>query len=633
MGVMMKMKTVTAVLGAAVGVSLVSVGSVLAQTTLTPSVLKVNEPGTTVDLARVQNGRLRRTDSAQTNEQATVAVAGDGVHGLYCHMRSGPINGALPPHRTQVACSPFQLVAGAGGVVNAEKLPGERFVTNNDGDEYRNGHKPSVVACNGGKNFCLMYNYQPDGDGNTKRWMKVLGLNGEDVPMTDGNGNSQSQVLIMAKNNDDCDMSQSGEGPCDTATDVPGATHLACYAGCNGNGRDDGWLNDVTVTFANNASGAATSAQVKKNFDVSINPQEERGRGRCSVSSADPNTAICTYTAGNNQPQRDGTWIAAVDISPNGPQGANVQSRLLWRKLVEGRKDIPGGGRTYSMRINSSRIVELGADGKLVKTDNLVIYTGDLQGNNNGNRKGGRYLDQRLGVAQATRAGLTWVIPMTSARDLLLGIDGTHTTFTAGLLQDGTKGAAVPVVSILQGSQNGGGVAPADLKVLGIDLTAKAFVQYGTHSAGASSDRHLYSNYLGNNPGNQGRNFTGSEFLPNPFHAPGSGQAPFLLLHALSGKDSSQVAQPQIKTTTYLSIVPMKLGGQGNGAGPAQNASGGGQNADVAAAATDASGAVTTPQADSSGCSSSGQSTSPAGALLMALAAVCASFVARRRRA
>jgi MYXO-CTERM domain-containing protein len=599
-------------------------GQANAQHALAPSCVPIAAPGTTKDLAPIKDGRLKKTDSAQTNEQATVTLLSDGIHGLYVHMRSGPINDALPPHRTQLACFPFKLVSGANGAVTADKLPGEKFVTDNDGDEYRNGHKPSVLPVCGGKAVLLTYNYQEKGAGNTRRYAKVLDSECNAITIKNGKGETKKQVVIMAKNNDDCDMSQSGQGPCDICGDTPTSTHYSCWAGCNGNGEDDGWVNDITVSCQLDANGKVTAAQVEKNFDVSMASAEERSRGRSSCSTADPATAIATWTEGNNQPQRDGTWIGAVNISAVGPKGDKQQSRVLWKKLVQGQKNAPGGGKTYSSRINSAVIPVLGANGALEKSNQFVLYVGDLKGANTNNRKGGRYLDQLLCVASATKGGLTYDIPCTSVQDLMVGIDATHLTIAATLMWDGKLGKNVPVVLFFQGSQNGGGVSAADIKVLGIDLEGKKFVQYGTYSAGCSHDRHLYSNYLGNNPGNQGRNFAGVHVVKNPFAAPG--QAPTLVLFAATGKDPAHVAKAEIKPTAYLSVIPMAVGGPGPTAAAAEPAAA--PVVDAAPATTESASA-----SDGEGCSAASGSTSSSAALLLGLMALAAVWFARRGRA
>jgi MYXO-CTERM domain-containing protein len=377
-------------------------------------------------------------------------------------------------------------------------------------------------------------------------------------------------------------MHQSGEGPCDIATDAAGQTHLTCWAGCNGNGQDDGWLNDLTVKCTNDASGNATGCQILKNFDVSLCKREERSRGRCSIADADTNTAICTWTEGNDQPQTDGTWIAAVDISAGGQQGESAQTRVLWKKQIEGEKRIEGV-RTYSVRANSSRILTENPDGSLSRSIQLFVSTDDLRGNNTDNRKGGRYLGQNLGVVEATKDGLKWVVNMTPISDMMLGVDATHLTMAHALIQDDTK--TVPTMTFLQGSQNGAGATPPDLKVLGVDFTSQKFVDYGTHPAGGMYDRHLYSNYLGGNPGNQGRNFAGAQFIKNPFFGVNGNADKYLMMHALTGKATEDVDKPEVKPSSFLSIVPMhnpKIapppppGMPANASG--MNGSGGGQN-------------------------------------------------------
>ena len=137
---------------------------------------------------------------------------------------------------------------------------------------------------------------------------------------------------------------------------------------------------------------------------------------------------------------------------------------------------------------------------------------------------------------------------------MMLGIDATHLTVAAALIQDDTK--TVPAMTFLQGSQNGAGAAPPDLKVLGVDFASQKFVDYGTHSAGGMYDRHLYSNYLGGNPGNQGRNFAGAQFVKNPYFGQNGNDAKYLMLHALTGK-AADVTKPEVKPSSFLSVMPM----------------------------------------------------------------------------
>jgi MYXO-CTERM domain-containing protein len=316
---------------------------------------------------------------------------------------------------------------------------------------------------------------------------------------------------------------------------------------------------------------------------------------------------------------------------------------VIWKKKI-GDQKIIGGVRTYSVRANSSRVLAQNPDGSIVRTDMLFVTSDDLRGNNTNNRKGGRYLQQNMGVAKATKAGLEWVIPMTDVTNQMLGIDATHLTFAAGLMED--NGKILPTMTILQGSQNGAAAA-ADFKVMALDLTAKKFVDYGVHAAGGTYDRHLYSNYLGGNPGNQGRNFAGATFVNTAKITGVTAASPkFLMLHALTGKDPSESAKPELKQTGYISVMPMRNPaalappppGAPNTTTQASNGSGGGQNAQPQAGdptpanEMPSAGTPSTPGNFSSGCSMASGSTDVSG-LFFLLVGVGIVALARRRRA
>jgi hypothetical protein len=587
-----------------------------------------------LDTARTANGRLRKTRYEESNEQAFVRLFGDGVNGIYVQMQSGSLKDASgntiqPVHRQQLACTPFKLVPNADGTVTAQATGLSKFITDNVGQDYRNANLPNLYAINGGQHMLVTFNYRVQGTNDTDRYAKVVDNQCNLMPVQNASGSTVKQVRIMHKNNDNCDMSQTGEGAGVIASDAGGVSHLTYWAGCNGNGRDDGWINDVTISALN----GGTAFKIAKNFDASLEPQEERSRGRCTVSDDDPNTAICTWTAGNNQPQREGTWIGAVNIGPGGETGENAQSRILWKKKIEGQK-IVSNVRTYSVRANSSRVLALNPDGTVKTTDTLFVATADLRGNNTNNRKGGRYLQQNLGVARATKTGLEWVVPMTDITNQMLGFDATHLTMTAVLIQDGSK--VVPAMSFLQGTQFGGGSQNADEKFLALDDATKKFVDYGSHPAGASYDRHLYSNYLGGNPGNQGRNFAGTIFALNPAAKTDATASKFLLVQSLTGKDSADVMKPEIKQSGYISVMtlsnpqaaPPPPAGTPNTGSTGQNASGGGQNSAPQPGDPDM---PATPGNFSMGCSMVSVDVDSAGVFFLLLGLGIVALVSRRR--
>jgi hypothetical protein len=290
------------------------------------------------------------------------------------------------------------------------------------------------------------------------------------------------------------------------------------------------------------------------------------------------------------------------------------------------------------VRANNSRILTENADGSLTRSNLLFVQTSDLRGNNTNNRKGGRYLQMNLGVARADRSGLSWVVPMTDVTNQMLGIDATHLTEVAVLVQDGAK--TLPAMTFAQGSQNGGSM-PADIKVLALDQTAGKFVDYGTHPAGGFYDRFMYSNFLGGNPGNQGRNFAGGIMVKNPFRGQNGSTAKYLLLHAFTGKDPADVSAPEVKPSSYLSIMPTENPqdqpppppGMPNPGSAGNNASGGGQNAQPQPGdPTPANEMPGTPGGFTGGCSTAAASPVAGAGGFLVLTALCLCYLARRRR-
>jgi len=506
------------------------------------------------DTAPTANGRLRRTDSEQAgHEMPAFAMAGDGIHGYYYAMSTelppttagGPVRKAT--HRVQLSMTPFTLQLKADGSGSVEAVAGiGSFITANDGDEYRNSHHPTAFALDA-TTQCVEYNYQENGGGDTKRYIQCFDS------MT--GANMLQQTLLFAKTNDDAATAQSSGGT--TLASVNGGTYnLVSWRGANGNGRDDGWLQSYSLT----KTGSTLS--LTKNFDVSLAPREERTRGNCTVAAADPNTAICTWTEGNNQPARDGTWISAVDITPGKFTGADRQQSILWKEQIEGRKDIDGL-RTYSMRASHERIMTVDANGALIPSDQLFFYSNDLRGNNNGNEKGGTVHRTMMGVIKADKAGMSYTMPLVDTATMLRGLGGTHLGMTMAMFgnADGFK----PGIMFMNGSHTGGYFAGQG-RAMVLDTATNTFSDGGM-MATAEFDRHLYSNYLGNNPGNQGRNFHHGQTIANPFFNAGSTDK-FITLIATTGKAMADM-DPMYKTTAYLTVVPVASGchGAGNGTG------------------------------------------------------------------
>ncbi len=560
--------------------------------------------------------RLRRTDEEQPgNEMPTMAMFADGINGLYFSMNTelpptAP-GGAVRPatHRMQLAAVPFSLTQMADGKVTvAPKIAESKFVTNNIGNEYRNANAPCAYPIFGGEFVAVKYNYQANGTNDTKAYLQVFDKTGAAV---------MGQTLLFAKNNDDAFMQQDGKCG-EVVTTSPTTQTLVFYAGANGNGDDDGWFGIRTLTKT------ATGVTLAKVADGSLCPREERSRGNCSVAASDPNTAICTWTEGNTQPQRDGTWMAAVNIGAGGT-GDNVQSRILWKKQIEGRKDIEGI-RTYSMRAMHERVIAVNATtGKLENTNQMIWRSGDLRGNNNTNGKGGTYYRSQMGVIEATAAGMKYITPLQDVSLTLTGLDGTHLGMAPALV--GTTNALTPGIIFLGGSHTGGGTS-SQARVVTWDAATNSFASAAMMGL-APHDRHLYPNYLGNNPGNQGRNHSAMQMVANPFVGMNANTDAYLMLAATSGKEAALMMYPERKASAFLSVLPIAqtpkvvTPGTGTGSGSGSGSgTGTGEGGGTGETGGDEAGTAL------GGCSTGGSTGGLIGFLLIGLAA----FGIRRRR-
>jgi hypothetical protein len=591
----------------------------------TPSVLTVWK-ATDDDLARTngtgKDAYLKKDDEQQSNEMAG-ADFDDKGNGVFIEMRSSSVmlNGVLtqPPivngrdSRMQGACAPLQLAQGANGVVEAKKLAGERFITASLGNEYRQFNHPDVELLTPSTAtqpaiFAVYYNEQINTN-DTRRRVMFVDQNCVTIPATGGqtNGNvtpataANPGVVVIAKNNDDCSMNQDGKAGV-LVTRAPDTVQSVTWNGCNGNGSDDAWVTSITMKVSRDAAGKATGVAVTKHGDISVLANEERSRGACASIKSDPNFFFCTGTEGNNQPQRDGTWAIGINAAPG------AAPKIVWKTAIEKRKTLDlGAGKTaqtYSSRVMQAPVL----DANLANTDQFIVRTGDLQGNNTNNRKGGKYLTMMVGIAEATPAGLKWVQPMTNVQSKFAGIDGTHLVMAPGLF--GAAGA--PGALLLQGTHTGS-PQPATARVMTI-ANGKIEVESTSISTGGSYDRHLFSNYEGNNPGNQGRGFGKALVKKNPFYGQNGNKDKVLLITATNGKDASQV-ESKFKQSSYLSVVPVvsdaaAAGQAGTGTG-ANTGNGAGGSSDTSVG----------------GCSTGGSSGGLASLLLLGLMAI------RRRRA
>jgi uncharacterized protein (TIGR03382 family) len=571
-------------------------------------------PTNTVQTADGPVQRLRRTDQEQAgNEMTAFSMFGNGTDGLYFSMTT-ELNGVRAPNKMQLSLTKFKLTQDltTGAVSAVADTATARFATTNNGDETRNANAPTAMTINGGNVVCAKYNYQANNTNDTIRYVQCFDAAGKTI---------LPQTKAFAKNNDDCSMHQDGEPGAVVSFDKTTATtKLIDWAGCNGNGTDDGWL-FVSSIKCNNAD-APTSCTFTNTFDVSLAAREERSRGACTVDAKDPSFAVCSWTEGNNQPQRDGVWLAGVDLASNA-KGSNQQQTILWKKQIAGRIDNAATGiRTYAQRAVQERIMVMdAATNALVPSDTIIYRYGDASGNNNTNEgKGGTYRSQMLSVIKTSRTGMTYVAKPVDMQTKLLGLGGTHLGATAAMF--GTTDKLVPGLVFLNGSHTGGGPG-AQIRSVGLDTATNQFSDLGMQQV-ASQDRHLYSNYLGNNPGNQGRNHSQLTMMKNPYVGVAGNTDAYVLVTATSGKTMADVGNAAIKLTAFLSVTgiaqtPAATVGTtpGTSTDPGTDPSTAGNTGDSGS----------DPGTTLGGCSTGGGSTGLATFLLIGLAA----FIRRRR--
>ena len=280
------------------------------------------------------------------------------------------------------------------------------------------------------------------------------------------------------------------------------------------------------------------------------------------------------------------------------------------------------------------RVMGVDANGKVIATNRIVWRSGDVRGNNNTNGKGGAYLGNQMAIMELARTGITYKMPMTNMQGKLLGLDGTHLGMVSGLF--GTTDKLMPGIAFMHGSHTGGGYS-GQMRVVGYDTATNALKDMGS-MASAPYDRHLYPNYLGNNPGNQGRNYSGTEFVANPFVGTNGNTDKFLMLLATTGKDPSEIAQPEKKLSAYLTVIPVAQtppqgtgGGTGTGTGGGTgggSGSGSGSGSDTTDTGTPQD-TSTDPGAAMGGCSTTGGSN---GGLVTFLLVGVAALIRRRRK-
>ncbi len=485
---------------------------------------------------RIRNGIkvLKPTDEEHTPEQASFAF--DPVlkdTGIVVMMNTGRMDGPAGKNlgseievgNIQGACMPLKLVKDTSTNTGLSLIPDVanfRYVSQRNSDENRAYHHPEVEAIGGGR-FAITANWDRNNNTNTERYMQVVDSQCNLIPLT-GNvtrRENNTSAVIMAKNNDNCSGRQAGGGG-DTFIHPNGMASIMSEELCNGNGADDGWANMITV--ACEADGS--SCDIQKKFDTSVIDQEERSRGRCEQVDTDndgtPDMGMCCGTEGNSQPQRDGVWCSGVDTT---------SGELLWKERVAYRGETSTGKRTYAMRIKI--LAERTVDGQ--RTGKVAMEWQMHRGNNNNNKKGGYDDKIMFGLATPSRTGLNMPEPQDITSEVILSqVEMTHSTMIQTF--SGSVEAPVTTFGFLAPNHNGNSV---NSSIMNIPLENGIFGKAEVYHMSGPMDGQKYSKYLGDNPNNQGRNYTDCHVVPNPFVADATSKVagvPVINLCAMTGK-------------------------------------------------------------------------------------------------
>jgi MYXO-CTERM domain-containing protein len=412
---------------------------------------------------RIEDGRDQPLQDAYPGgEQSQLAQLATGEV-LIFGMGSYRLNGALPNNRNQMFCAEITMDAQQGPRVTQLK-----YVTNNNGDRYRNAHHPRATSIFGGEAVAVQYNYAENN--HAEVYMMVFGKGCEML---------SNRQKIVAKNNDNC--ASSGAQP-DTVfyQDATKAKLFGAY-GCNGNGEDDSWasVNEIVKT---GGTGTATYQVNAITDDIRTENEEERTRPDV-VPTVDGTYEVVCLSAGNTQPPNRGIYCSAYDTTT---------FQRLWRMPVALRDN-----GIYRTQVRASVI-----------TDSLGKPTGRAYLNwteiAEQRRRGKGSAKMVSQVISFDRNGMT--LEGTPQYDVFIGGDATHGSICN--TQWGVDGAVESRMVMLSQSINGSPGGYASAEIIKFDDIQKKMVGERKVGLNAAIDSGWLSNLYGQNPNTQGRNFT-----------------------------------------------------------------------------------------------------------------------------
>jgi hypothetical protein len=441
--------------------------------------------------------------------------------GSYTDLPGSPVQ-----DRVQALCISHRLDPMVGLVKTAA-----RYITNNRGDEYQNGHVPVAAPVFGGTAMAVYYNYDPDN--NTKLWGKILGPDCEELT---------GQTLLLAKQNDD--VLGHASNPV-VVYDSPTETRLGSCGIGNGNGRDDGWCIGVRVT--NNAGQVALATY----FDKSVVAEEERSRMAVSGTNIPDHILECA-AEGNAQPPNRGTRCALINTAPNTPN----ENRVVWRQYIQERE-----GRIYATTPALAPV--LAPDGSF--TDEFVVnYVEVNTENRNGREKGATSL--KTVPIKVTLAGLEM---LDTPRYNQAGFgDQAHQHMCA--VNWGPQGK--PGTMVIQGSVVGSVTGVPRASVINYDPVTKKTSLDDEIVFGDSYDTGWISQYYGNNPNTpQGRNHSYCMMVDNPGYGVAGGFQPTVKQFVFAANTPRRLridGTPEDKLAFDMVLIPAVIPDDGTGPDP-----------------------------------------------------------------
>ncbi len=434
---------------------------------------------------------LQTTGFASANAVAPWSSLGAGV----LNPRDADANGIgvrAQGQRVQALCASYKYDS-----VNGLVLVNSGYFTNNNSNDWRNGHKPTIIPINNGAAGLALYGYAPPDTNNTATYSMVLGPSCEML---------STQTLQVAKTNDNVGGLYVGHHIEEVSA---GVTNAVFGMIGNGNGLDNGWIAKVKATLQTDGTYTVT-----KTFDQTVVQNEERSRGTI-VDAPDPNHIVVIYAEGNAQPPDDGVRMSYVNVSDTAPPGTNPEQgdggRIEWRQYLMQRQ-----GNIY---YTTPSMVLIHDPQTHAPTNNAFVSWVMVDTSNRNGREKGRTQIQSVPISFST-TGVTMM--MDQPKSGLFGLtDGSH----PGMVEATYGVTNQPVAFLFSASITDGGTATT--KIIGMDasnhLSPIRALNWSTTASGGFS-----SQWYGQNPNTaQGRTYPneGIVFANPGYHVTGGFQS------------------------------------------------------------------------------------------------------------